>query len=118
MSSTDQIKMWFSSFAMQFPVMLVSLVAIVIILAKWRQAGGGAIWALLGFGVALILCIVVPLVQTIVQSWVIQNGDMAHRVSVLSNLAILWSVLRAVSYALLLVAIIGGRPAPQPVAPR
>ena len=115
MNSTDQIKMWFPSFALQLPILLVSLVAVVIILVRWRQAPGAAIWALLGFGLALILCMLIPVVQTTVQSWALQNTDVAHRASLFSSLAILWSVLRAISYALLLVAVVAGRSAPQPV---
>ncbi len=115
MNSTDQIKMLLSSFAMQIPILLVCLVAGVIILVRWKQTARGAVWALLGFGLAFILCILIPIVQTSVQSWVMQSGDIdfAHRASVLSGLSILWSVLRAISYALLLVAVIAGRSAPQ-----
>ena len=117
MNSIDQLKMWVSSFAMQLPILLVCVVAGVIILVRWKQMARGAIWALLGFGLALILCILIPVVQTSVQSWVMQGGDIAYRASVFTGLSILWSVLRAISYALLLVAVIAGRSAPQPAPP-
>ena len=109
MNSTDQIKMLLSSFAMQLPVLLVCLVAGVVILARGKQGARGAVWALLGFGLALVLCILIPVVQTSVQSWVMQSGDIAHRASVFTVLSILWSVLRAISYALLLLAVIAQR---------
>ena len=109
MNNTDQIRMFLSTFAMQLPTLLVCLVAGVVIVVKRKQVSGGSMWALLGFGLALVLCIVIPLVQTSVQLWVVQSGDVAHRASVLTNLSILWSLLRAITYALLLVAVFAGR---------
>jgi hypothetical protein len=109
--------MMLSSMAMQLPILLVCLAAGVIILVKWKQASSGSLWALLGFGLALILCILIPVVQTSVQRWVMQSGDIAHRASVFTGLSFVWSVLRAVTYALLLVAVFAGRSTPQAAAP-
>ena len=101
--------MLLSSFATQLPIFLVCLVAGVVILAKWKQASRGSIWALLGFGLALILCIVIPVVQTSVQLWVMRGFGVADRTAVFMGLSILWSVLRGITYALLLVAVFAGR---------
>ena len=118
MNNTDQIKAFFSMFVTQFPILLVCLAAVIVIVAKWNLASRGSMWALLGFGLTLILCIAIPVVQTVVQSWVIQNVEtIAQRASFFAGLSILWSVLRALTYALLLVAVFAGRSA-SPSAPR
>ena len=110
MNGTDQIKMFVSALAIQLPTLLVCFVAGVVILGRWRQASKGAIWALLGFGLATVLCIAIPVAQAGVQEWVKQSRwTIADRASVFAGLGLLWSVLRAVSYALLLVAVFAGR---------
>jgi hypothetical protein len=114
MNNTDQLQMLLSSLAMQVPSLLVCLVACVLILTRWKQTHGSSMWALLGFGLALILCILIPVVQTGVQSWVMHSGDVAHRAYIFTGLGVLWSVLRAVSYALLLAAVFAGRSASPP----
>ncbi|HEY4273530.1 MAG TPA: hypothetical protein VGM65_16140 [Candidatus Udaeobacter sp.] len=110
MNDTDQIKMLVSMFAIQLPTLLVCFVAGVVILGRWKEASKGAIWALLGFGLATILCIAVPVAQAGVQEWMRQSGwTIADRTSVFAGLGFLWSALRAVTYALLLVAVFAGR---------
>lgn len=110
MNDIDQIKMLASMFAIQLPTLLVCFVAGVVILARWKEASKGAMWALLGFGLATILCIAVPVTQVGVQEWMKQSGwTTSDRASVFAGLGFLWSVLRAVTYALLLVAVFAGR---------
>ncbi|HEY4282495.1 MAG TPA: hypothetical protein VGM62_05470, partial [Chthoniobacterales bacterium] len=90
--------------------LLVCLVAGMVILAQWKQASKGAIWALLGFGLATILCFAVPVAQVGAQQWMTQSGgSIAERTSVFAGLGFVWSVLRAVTYVLLLVAVFAGR---------
>ena len=110
MNDTAQIKMLLSMFAIQLPTLFVCFVAGVVILGRWKQASNGALWALLGFGLATILCIAIPVAQVGVQEWVTQSGwTIAQRTSVFAGLGFLWSVLHAVTYALLLVAVFAGR---------
>jgi len=110
MNDSDQIKMLASMFAVQLPTLLVCFVAGVVILGRWKEASKGAIWALLGFGLATILCIAIPVAQAGVQEWIKQSSwSTAERASVFAGLGFLWSVLRAVTYALLLVAVFAGR---------
>jgi hypothetical protein len=48
-----------------------------------------------------------------VQEWMTQShAPMAERTTVFAGLGFLWSVLRAVSYGLLLVAVFAGRSTP------
>jgi hypothetical protein len=117
MNNTDQVRMLLSMLTMQLPLLAVCLVALVVILVKWKEAPRGALWAFLGFCLALILCTVMPIVQSVVQRWVMQHDDVAHRAPILSGLSILWSLLRAASYALLLVAVFAGRSMPPAASP-
>jgi hypothetical protein len=117
MNNTDQIKLLLSMFAVQLPVLLVCLVAGVVILARWRQGSKGSLWALLGFGVAAVLCFAVPVAQTVVQDWVRQGShSMVEGASVMAGISLVWSVVRAASYALLLIAIFAGRSTSPPVS--
>jgi len=117
MNNTDQIKLLLSMFAIQLPVLLVCFVAGVVILGKWKQGSSGSIWALLGFGLATILCFAVPVAQTAAQDWVRRGGhSMVESASVMAGISIVWSVLRAVSYALLLIAVFAGRSTSPPVS--
>jgi hypothetical protein len=109
MNNADEIKTIVSTFAVYLPRVIICLLAVVVILAKWRDARGGALWALLGFGLALILCFVMPFGQTMIQHWVLQDGDRASRMWAFSAFGMVGSVLQAVIYLLLLVAIFAGR---------
>ena len=56
------------SFLMQLPVLLMCLAAVAVVLGKWRQAPRASLWALLGFGLALILCFAIPIGQVAMRS--------------------------------------------------
>lgn len=99
------------NFAYQFPTFVVCLIAAFLILTRWKQLQRAGLWALLGFGVVLVLCLVVPLLNTAVHFWMIQGGGhSAQQVGmVYSVLGIVWSLLHAVGYGFLLAAILTGR---------
>jgi hypothetical protein len=74
-------------------------------------------WALLGFGLAAVLCFAVPVAQTAVQDWVRHSGyTTSESASVMAGISIVWSVLRAVTYAFLLIAVFAGRSTSPPVS--
>ena len=110
MNNTDQIKLLLSMFTIQVPTLLVCFVAIVVILGRWKENSKGSMWALLGFGLAAVLCFAVPVAQTVVQDWVSHSGHTTiESASVMAGISMVWSVLRAVTYALLLMAVFAGR---------
>jgi hypothetical protein len=114
MNNTDQIKLLLSMFAIQLPTLIVCFVTGVVILGRWKK---GSIWALLGFGLAAVLCFAVPVAQTAVQDWVRHSGyTTLESASVMAGISLVWSVLRAVSYALLLIAVFAGRSTSPPVS--
>jgi len=94
---------------MSLPTLIICLVAGVVILTKWRQGSSGSLWAIVGFGLLLILCFVVPVVQTVLQLWVMHGGSPTNRMWALTTFSIVASVLHACIYAILLVAIFAGR---------
>jgi uncharacterized integral membrane protein len=110
MNNIDQIELSLSMFAIQLPTLLVCFVAGVVILGRWKQGSQGSMWALLGFGLATLLCFVVPVAQTGLQQWLRHSGrTMVESASVMAASSFVWSVLRAVTYALLLIAVFAGR---------
>jgi hypothetical protein len=99
-------------FAMNLPTLIVCLAAGVFLLMNWRQGSTGSVWALLGFGLLFVLCFVIPFGQTLLQQWVFHGGQQAARMWVFGTFAIVNSVLHAVVYAFLLVAVFAGRSKP------
>jgi len=117
MNNTDQIKLLLSMFTIQLPTLLVCFVAIVVILGRWKEGSKGSMWALLGFALAAVLCFAVPVAQIVVQDWVSHSGHTTiEGVSVMAGISMVWSVLRAVTYALLLMAVFAGRSTAPPVS--
>ena len=109
MDNTNQIQIFLQMFLMYLPTFIVCLVAGVIIATRWRQGSSGSVWALLGFGLALALCFVMPVGHTILRRWVFTNGGASGRMWAYTSFSIVGSVLHAGVYALLLVAIFAGR---------
>ena len=103
-----------SMFASQLPILIVSVLGCVAVGARRNELGGGAAsWALMGFGLSVVLCVLIPVVQLLAQNWVMGSGQgMAQRAWVFTVLAVVWSILRAVSYGMLFMAIVAGRQRP------
>jgi hypothetical protein len=112
MEPTFQLKLFLTSLAMNLPTLLVCFVAGVVVLGRWGQAPRASLWAALGFGLVLVLCFVMPLMQTLIQQWVFENGQRESRMWAFTAFGIVGSILHAIIYALLLAAIYAGRPKP------
>jgi hypothetical protein len=110
-NTTDQLRIFLSMFAVNVPTLLVCAVACVMIVGRWRQGSRYSFWAILGFGLALLLCFVMPAIQTALQQWVFQSGERISRVWVFSAFGVFASVVHAAIYGCLLAAIFAGRPA-------
>jgi hypothetical protein len=117
MDRSDLLQAFLSMFIGYLPTVIICLVAGVVIFSKWRQAASGSLWALLGFGLALVLCFVMPVGQIMLQHWVFQGGEQESRLWAFTAFSIVGSVLHAVVYALLLVAIYAGRSKPKASVP-
>jgi hypothetical protein len=105
-----QLTVLLSLFVAQLPILIVSLLGCVVIVARKNDLGAAFSWALMGFGLSIVLCILIPLTQMLVQKWAFESGEsMAQRASVFTVLGLVWSLLRAVTYGLLLMAVLAGR---------
>ena len=102
-----QLTVLISMFVGQLPILIISLLGCVVIMARKNELGGGTtFWALMGFGLSIVVCVLIPLAQSFFQKWVLEGGaSVGQRASILSVLALVWSILRAVSYGLLLMAL-------------
>lgn len=109
-NNSTQLTTLLSLFAGQSPILIVSVLGCLIVGVRRTELSGAASWAILGFGLSILLCVVIPVAQMLVQNWVMESGqNVAQRASIFTILAVVWSLLRAASYALLLIAIIAGR---------
>ena len=111
MTSSNPFSLLISHFTTQIPVFAVCLIGTILILVRWNQASRTSTWALAGFGLSALLCVIIPIVQVGVQQWFIQNGGngIAPRAYIYTVLSFLWASLRAISYGLLLVGFLVGR---------
>ena len=101
--------------ASQLPILIVAFVGAIVTLSRWKDAPAARVWSLLGFGVAIILCFLVPATQAGVRYWFVHNSGHASEMAMAyTALAVLWSLLRAAGYVCLLVAIYAGRPTAAP----
>jgi hypothetical protein len=117
-SNVDMMKLFLTTFVMYIPGLLVSVVAIIVSLAKWRQSPSGSLWALMGFGLLLLMCIVMPIGHAAIQYWAFHSeGTQTGRMWAFSLFAVIGSVLHAVIYGLLLVAVFAGRSKPTEATP-
>jgi uncharacterized Tic20 family protein len=102
-----QLTALLSLFVAQLPILIVSVLGCLVVGTRREEFAGAAMWALMGFGLSVILCIVIPVAQALIQKWVVEGGgSMAQRASVFTVVGVVWSVLRAASYALLLMALV------------
>jgi hypothetical protein len=105
-------------FAVQLPVVIACLAAGIVTLNQWNRASSASRWALYGFGLALLMTLIVPITQAAVHLWLRHSGQSLQTISlVFSSLGVFWSLLRAATYVLLLVAVFAGRPKLTPPPP-
>jgi hypothetical protein len=109
-NDSAQLTALLSLFAAQLPVLIVSVLGCFIVGIRRNELSIASSWALMGFGLSVLLCILIPVAQMLAQNWAMDSGhSMAQRASLFTVLAVVWSLLRAVSYALLLMAVIARR---------
>lgn len=113
MNLSAEITMFLTMFLFQAPTLIVCLVAIVVILVRGQLAPQATLWAMIAFGLTLILSIVVPAVQTLIQHWVFQSsGDFKSRNWAFQVSGGFWAIVHALVYICFLIAICAGRQKP------
>ena len=108
-NTTDQLRVFLSMFVVHLPTLLVCAVACVMIVGRWGAGSRYSFWAITGFGLALLLCFVIPVLQTALQQWVFQSGERLSRAWIFSAFGVVVSVLHAIIYGCLLAAVFAGR---------
>src|SRR3954470_6218372 len=58
----------------QLPILLVSVLGCTMMMGRWNEGSRAAGWALAGFGLSAVLCVLIPVGQMMVQSWVLGSG--------------------------------------------
>jgi len=94
----------------QLPILIVTMIGLIITLARWKEAPSAAIWSLLGLGIAFFLCFAIPAAQAATNAYVRSRSMSAAQVrQIYSTIGILWGILRAASYVFIIGAIFSGR---------
>lgn len=96
------------SLASHVPAVLVCGAGVIIAIFKWRQAPSASLLCLLGSGLLLFLGIVMPIVYALIPRMMGSHDYSVTRV-VYSSLNVLWGLLAAGAYALLILAVYAGR---------
>lgn len=105
----NTIKMFFLPLLTQLPVLLVCMVGLLVTLSQWNRLGGGAIWAVLGFALALTASVLPSLAQPAISRYLLSGSTSDQRYFVMNLFSVFWAMMRGTSYGLLLVAIFVGR---------
>src|SRR4051794_21071075 len=102
----EQLRIYLSMLAVNLPTLLVCGFACVILLGKSEAGSRRIFWAMLGFGLAVVLCFLLPAAQTFLQRWVFESGSRIGRTWVFTMFGFVASILHAVIYGCLLVAVL------------
>lgn len=114
MSETPELTMFLSMLPSQIPVILACVVSFSVILSRTDEEVRGRSWALVGFGLLSVLCVLMPAVQSIALTSLTKSSITSDlRSWIFTGLAVFWSLLRGFAYMCLLLALVA-RPASSP----
>ena len=108
MNNTKTFSELLGGVATQLPVLLVCLVGIMVALLSWRRAPAASLWTFLAFCLAFFLCILIPISQQTMMR-MMKESSFDARVTANIVFGVVWSIVRAISYVLLLVGVYAGR---------
>ena len=117
MNLNSELGILFSMFLTNLPKLIVSVVAVSLNIGRKKELGPSGNWALMGFGLFVVLSFLVPVVQAGVQQWMRASGDYSHASLIYGGMSFIWSLLNAVGTGMLLVAVLKGRPKQEPASP-
>ena len=108
MNNTQTFSELVGAVATQLPILLVSLIGFMVALLSWRRAPAASLWTFLAFCLAFLLCILIPVSQQTVLR-VMKESSFDARITANIVLGLVWSIVRAISYVLLLSGVYAGR---------
>ena len=107
----DAIKMIGGNYLTQLPMLMVDIVALVVILINASKLGKAMLWALLGFGLALVTGLLWPVSHFVLLRMMTAGHSHAQMGTFFTVHSFVWGGVRAVAGVFLLLAIITGRTA-------
>jgi hypothetical protein len=112
-SDNPFLGVFLAGLATQAPQMLVCVAALLIVPEKLRRAASARTWALWGFGLALLLGLLLPVAQAALQARLMGGALPPTQVAlVFAGFGMFASLLHAIVLALLLAAVLSSRSAP------
>ncbi len=93
----------------QLPAVLMCLAACIVLLSKWQSDSAPFRWALVGFGILMLIGLVIPTTQVFLQHWLRESGNAGNARLVYGISGGIWSILRAAAYGFLLAAVLSSR---------
>ncbi len=103
------------------PTILACLVAMTVVLSKGERSPEAVPWALLGFGLALVMSVFGPFSGFLLQRYFVSHAlSYDHNAWMFGVVAVINSTLHGVALIFLLVAVLAGRTpriAPPPLPP-
>ena len=113
MSSTD-FSTFFAGLLSTAPSILICIIGVIIILDRWRSLGNAALPACLGFAGLVVVGLLQPLVSSFLPPLLLKiAGSAAGIRSAYGVVNLLFSLLRAAAYFLLILGVIRGRKPPE-----
>ena len=121
MGGTDLLKAFLSMSLGSVPTVLACLVAIIVVLSQGQRIPGAVPWALLGFGLALVMSVVGPFSGFLLQRYFVSHAlSYEHNAWMFGVVSLINSTLHGVALIFLLVAVLAGRTSrlvPSPLVP-
>ena len=104
------ITVWLNALVTQVPTLLTALAICAWVLARREQLGPAFLRALLGFGLLLVVALLAPVAQVMVQQWASSHYvGVKQVVRIYTILGFLWSALSALAFLFVALAIFAGR---------
>lgn len=120
MNHVSILPMLLSQAAYHVPMFLVCLLGGILLLTRRPHLGPGAVWALLGAGLGLVVSVASPLTTAALQVWMMNNNSRPANIGLVFGIsAAVFAILHAASFGLVLAGVLVGsaKPANAPPGP-
>lgn len=95
------------------PVTLIALIGIAVSFTQWKKSGKAAKLCVLAFAIVFLMQLVLPVLMTVLENSV--RGNMREMQLIWGGIQFGISLLYALAFVLLMVAVFSGRNAPESV---
>ncbi|MFO0883545.1 MAG: hypothetical protein U0894_05055 [Pirellulales bacterium] len=105
----NEFDMYLASLMTQLPILVVGVLGLLAILSQRKRLGNASHWAVMGILLAMAASVLPIFCQDEISKHFLFGASPQQQFAVMAYFAVLWAILRATSYALLLVAIFSSR---------